>query len=179
MQNISSLEHFDRRGRSGLMHQKPVNRRTSTRRYDSFRNLLANDAVSVAIAHETIRRMPPGHRRDTVTPRLRARYLSITIIVPPLKRIACILARQRQPLRGVPGFRWNTASQHDHFRGSTSGEPPFNRNRFATVDAQAVLSAHFKRSVHEPACVAPRLPLGGVLRAFLVPVHSADSPASG
>ena len=71
-------------GRSGLVHQKPVDRRASIRRYDSFRNLLTNNAVSVAIAHETIRRMIPANWRDTVTPRLRASDLSVTIRVPPL-----------------------------------------------------------------------------------------------
>ena len=46
--------------------------------------------------------MIPGRWRDTVTPRLRASDLSVSVIVQPLKRIACIPAR-RQPLQGYSG----------------------------------------------------------------------------
>ena len=143
----------------------------SLRRYDNHRHLLTDNTVSVPIVHEPIRRMTPRHRCYAVTPRLRARYLSITVVVPKRKRIAPVLARP-QPLSGIPGYLWKTAFQHDHFRGRTAGERPFDRNRFATVDAQAVLSAHLKRSIRKPARVALRLPLGGILRAFLVPVHT-------
>ena len=66
--------------------------------------------------------MPPGHGRDTVTPCLRARDISVTVRVPPLQRVSVILARQ-QSLRGIAGHRRKTAIQHDHFRGGAAEEP--------------------------------------------------------
>ena len=72
MQQTSSGKCFNNRGRSELVRQNPIDRQASVRRYDSFRNLLANNAVSVAIAHETIRRMAPwapARSRDAAPPR--------------------------------------------------------------------------------------------------------------